>query len=295
MYRWFVPAVCTIVASGWILVACAAESDRAADEKAIRAAAQEYVAAIARGDAKVAIGYWAPGGDIVDELGRRSTARERIEQDSASAAKSGEAPEPTVPPDTALANSTIRFLGPDTAIEDGSYGASGRFSAIWTKVDGRWRLASLRESRYESQPLGDLSELDWMVGRWIGEHDGTTYEITARWNEPQTYLERTLSATHNGTVLLKAQQRIGVDPADGRVKGWIHDAEGGHSEGAWSRVGGSWIVETRGVAADGEDLRGTSVYTPEGEKQIRWQSLNNWRGGRPMLDFDVTLSRSAEN
>lgn len=290
MYRSFVLAVCTIAASGWISNVCAAEPDRAADEKAIRAAAQEYVAAIARGDVKNAIGYWAPGGDIVDEAGRRSTARERIEQDAANAASAGEAGDATV-----LPNTTIRFLGPDTAIEDGTYDASGRFSVVWTKVDGRWRLASLRESRSESQPLAELAELDWMVGRWIGEQDGTTYEITARWNEPHTYLERTLSATHNGTVLLKAQQRIGIDPADGHVKSWIHDAEGGHSEGTWSRLGDSWVVETRGVAADGEDLRGTSVYTPEGEKQIRWESLNNWRGGRPMLDFDATLSRTAEN
>jgi hypothetical protein len=156
-------------------------------------------------------------------------------------------------------------------------------------------LASLREALSQSQPLADLAELDWMVGRWIGEHDGTTYEIDARWNEPQTYLERTFSATRNGTVLLKAQQRIGVDPVDGRVKSWVHDAEGGHSEGAWSRQGESWVVETRGVAADGEDLRGTSVYTPEGKKQIRWESLNNWRGGQPMLDFEVTLSQAAES
>ncbi len=262
MYRWFALAVCTIVASGNLSV-CAAESDRAADEKAIRAAAQQYVAAIARGDAKAAIGYWAPGGDIVDESGRRSTARERIESDIAGAAGSGEAAVATGLPST-----TIRFLGPDTAIEDGSYGENGRFSAVWTKREDRWRLASLRESRSESQPLADLEELDWMVGRWIGEQDGTTYEITARWNELHTYLERTLSATHNGTVLLKAQQRIGVDPADRSVKSWIHDAEGGHSEGTWSRLGGSWIVETRGVAAAGEDLRGTSVYMPEGEKQM---------------------------
>ena len=290
MLRSFVLAICTIVASGWIPIASAAEPDRAADEKAIRTAAQEYVAAISRGDAKAALGYRAPDGDIVDETGRRSIARERIEQDAALAAKAGEAPDATVLPST-----KIRFLGPDAAIEDGSYGASGRFSTIWMRADGRWRLASLRESRNESQPLAELAELGWMVGRWIGEHDGTTYEITARWNEPHTYLERTLSATHNGTVLLKAQQRIGVDPLDARVKCWTHDAEGGHSEGVWSTLGPSWVVETRGVAADGEDLRGTSVYTPEGEKQIHWESLNNWRGGRPLLDFDVTLSRATEN
>ena len=105
----------------------------------------------------------------------------------------------------------------------------------------------------------------------------------------------TLVATHNGTVLLDAEQRIGADPEDGQVKCWTHDVEGGHSEGIWSRQATSWIVESRGVTADGEDLRGTSVYTPEAENQIYWQSLNNWRGGRPLLDFDVTLSRSTEN
>lgn len=290
MFRSLVLLLCTATSCVWCLGACAAAPDRTADEQAIRATAQQYVAALERGDAKAALGYWTADGDIVDESGRRSLARERIEQD----AKLAETPEPS-PETPATPQTTLRFVGPGTAIEDGVYGSSGRFSAIWTKTDGGWKLAGLRESRNEPQPLADLAQLDWMVGRWIGEHDDTTYEITARWNEPQTYLERTFVATHNGTVLIKAQQRIGVDPEDGRVKSWIHDAEGGHAEGVWSRLGNRWTVETRGVAADGEDLRGTSVYTPEGEKQIHWESLNNWRGGHPMLDFEVTLSRSEEN
>jgi ketosteroid isomerase-like protein len=290
MVRSLVLFICTVATGICALRACAAEPDRKAAESAIRAAAQQYVQALARGDVKAALEFWTADGDIVDESGRRSTARERIEQDAANADENDGSAETPV-----LAQTTLRFIGADTAIEDGEYGLSGRFSAVWTKVDGRWRLASLREASGDSQPLVNLAELGWMVGRWVGEHDGTTYEITARWNEPETYLERTLLATHNGTTLLKAQQRIGVDPEDGRVKSWIHDAEGGHGEGVWSRIGDRWAVETRGVAADGEDLRGTSIYTPEGDKQIRWESLDNWRGGRPMLDFDVILSRAAEN
>jgi ketosteroid isomerase-like protein len=292
MDRSFGLTVCAAAAMAWATAAPAVEPDRQADEKAIRATAEQYVAALARGDAKAALGYWTAEGDIVDETGRRSTARERIEQDVAGATDSGDATQVTP-----LAKTTIRFLGSDSAIEDGTYGegASGRFVAVWTRADGRWRLAGLRESRNELQPLAVLADLDWLAGRWIGEHDGTTYEITARWNEPQTYLERTLTATHNGTVLLKAQQRIGVDPVDNRVKSWIHDVEGGRGEGTWSKLGASWVVETRGIAADGEDVRGASVYTPEGSKQIHWESLDNWRGGRPLLDFDVTLSRAAES
>lgn len=289
MHRSLTLFACAIVTVSWTLGSSAAEPDRTSEEKAIRAAAQEYVAALARGDAKVALSFWTADGDIVDEAGRRSTARERIELDAASAAKSNGQAEPA-----AISETTIRFLGPDTAIEDGSYGASGRFSAVWSKSEGRWRLASLREARDESQTLNNLAELKWLVGHWIGEHDGTTFDITARWNQAETYLERHLIATHNGTVLLDAEQRIGVDPEDGQVKCWTHDAEGGHSEGVWSHQGTSWIVESRGVTADGEDLRGTSVYTPQAENQISWQSLNNWRGGRPMLDYDVTLTRAAE-
>ncbi len=270
-----------------------AEPDRTAEESAIRAAAQEYVAAIARGDAAAALGYWTPEGDIIDESGRRTSARKRIEQDAANAAAADESTTPVELPETAL-----RFLGPDTAIEDGVYAgdsAGGHFTAIWTKTDGRWRLAGLREAQSVAQPLTAVEELAWLAGRWVGEHDGTTFEITTRWSEAKTYLERTLTATHNGTAMLKAEQRIGVDPADGRVKCWTHDAGGGHSVGIWTRQGASWVVESRGVAADGNDLRGTSVYTPEGSEQIRWESLNNWRDGQPTLDFDVTLSRTKES
>lgn len=292
MRRWCLLLLGAIAIGSGLVSAQADDPSRKNDEVAIRKVASDYVIAIARRDAKAALAHWTEDGDIIDEEGQRSNARQRIELDAA--ALTGE-----IPSVVELPRSTIRFLGADTAIEDGIYsaqiGSIGRFSAIWSKTDGKWRLASLREARSMVEPIADLAELKWLVGHWIGERDGTTFEITARWNQAETYLERHLVATHNGTVLLDAEQRIGADPEDGQVKCWTHDVEGGHSEGIWSRQATSWIVESRGVTADGEDLRGTSVYTPQAENQIYWQSLNNWRGGRPLLDFDVTLSRSTEN
>ena len=53
----------------------ASEESQKTDEQAIRATAQLYIAAIERGDAKAALSYWAPGGDIIDTTQKKQTRR----------------------------------------------------------------------------------------------------------------------------------------------------------------------------------------------------------------------------
>ena len=150
---------------------------RKADEQAIRAAAKAYVAAIERGDAKAALSFWVPGGDIIDAQRRSRPASELIAQ----ATDAAKGPRPTIK----LDQTSIRFLTPESAIEDGTSEVTrdpnaspvrGAFSAAWVKQGGKWKLASVRESRVESPPPAPagshLQQLEWMVGKWKAEDDG---------------------------------------------------------------------------------------------------------------------------
>jgi uncharacterized protein (TIGR02246 family) len=274
----------------------AAPADRAAAEAAIRAAAQKYTEAPKAGDAKTLAALWAAGGEFVDEYGNTTPAKDVVEQEAALRA----AGSPDDGRSIKVVENHIRFIAPDAAIEDGKVevtvpGApaplTGRFTAIWVLEDGNWLLTSLREVRLKAAGGDDLAGLDWMVGKWTGKVGPTTFEITAQWNDKHTYLLRDLTVTHDGKVVLSGQQRIGIDPIDGRLKSWMHDAEGGHGEGVWTRHGDSWVVQATGVSPDGKQTTGTNLYKFDGKNGFTWKSTGATSGGEQVPDFTIALER----
>ena len=296
-------AVVAFFLCGWMAAAPVARTAddpaRNRDEQAIRAAASQYVEALRRGDTKAMLALWLPDGDIVDEFGRATPAREGIEGDAkARAARPAKAEAGS---NVNLTQSSIRFLTPQVAIEDGSVEVThadkqlapsrGRFLAMWVKGDGGWRLASLREARAQPTTVDDLAALDGMVGDWAGQHDKTRFDVSAHWNDKHTFLLRDLTVTHDGKVVTKAVQRIGVDPHDGKIKSWMHDADGGHGEGAWTRHGDAWVVQASGVGPDGRQTSATNVYAYDGKNRLSWKSTAGFSGGQKMPDFEVTLQR----
>ncbi len=199
-----------------------------------------------------------------------------------------------------MIDSVLRFVTPEVAVEDGHVDVSrgddlppleGRFTAIWVKHDGRWRLSSLREIRLPTTSAGELAALDWMVGRWSGQGGKATFDMTTRWNEKHTFLLRDLAVTHDGKVILSGQQRIGIDPLDGQIKSWMYDTDGGHGEGIWRRHGDTWVVQATGVTPDGRRTTSTNVYTYAGGDTFTWKSLGGTSNGQPTPGFEITLQR----
>ena len=239
--------------------------------------------------------------DAIDAFGRARSAHDIIDEEVQArvANATGEGSPSTVN----VIESSIRFLTPDVAIEDGRVEVSsaqgerpnvrGQFTAIWVKANGKWRLASLREARVPSTIADDLAGLDWMVGDWTGQVGKATFDVTAQWNEKHTLLKRDLTVTHDGKVILHGGQRIGVDPLDGQIKSWMHDADGGHGEGVWTKHGDAWVVQATGVTSDGRRTSATNVYTYDGKNQITWKSTAGFSDGRPVPDFEITLGRTA--
>jgi uncharacterized protein (TIGR02246 family) len=297
---WLVIALLLAGWSSWPGAAGGAEEEaRARDQQAIRAAANQYVEALARGDAKTLRALWLPEGDIVDEFGRATPAGDVIDEEvkARRAKDKGDGGGPEVK----LAGSTIRFLTSDVAVEDGTVDVStpdgpsrrGRFTAIWVRADGRWRLATLREARVPANSADDLAALDAMVGDWSGRTGTARFELSAHWNDRHTFLERDLKVTHDGRVILDGRQRIGVDPLDGKIKSWMHDADGGHGAGVWTRHDDAWVVQADGVSPDGKRTASTNTYAFDGPDTLTWKSTGGLSDGRPVADFEIKLNRVA--
>jgi hypothetical protein len=86
----------------------------------------------------------------------------------------------------------------------------------------------------------------------------------ANWSENRQFIVRRFSVERAGDETLHGTQRIGWDPAAGRLRSWVFDSDGGVFEGRWRSEGDSWIVKTTGVLADGDRSTAINFWIPEG-------------------------------
>jgi uncharacterized protein (TIGR02246 family) len=133
---------------------CGTSSARAAEsnpqeEAAITKMAEAFVEAFQKGDAKAVAAFWTPDGDYVDATGRVLIGRPAIEKDFEKlfAEKKGLK--------LRIEVASLKFPTPDTAVEDGSTGvlapdgtvpSRARYTNFFTKKNGQWLLASVREA-----------------------------------------------------------------------------------------------------------------------------------------------------
>ena len=135
-----------------------AAADSRDETSAVRAAAKEYVEAVHRGDVETVRRMWTPEGDYVDASGLTTKAQELLRDQPAAPSSSAK------PIDATPSPSSLRFITPDVAIEDGisnvgepgsGSDSAGRFSAVWVKRDGLDALNSVRtpENAKYADPL----------------------------------------------------------------------------------------------------------------------------------------------
>ena len=142
----------------------------AADEKAIRATADAFVKAFNAGDAKAIGALWAPDAEYTDESGQSFHGRAAIEKEYADLFK--EHPGATM----TVTIESIRFLGPDTAVEKGvakvklpkgDAATGARYTVVHAKRDGKWTMVVGRDDRYVPESNEEyLKGLEWLIGDW---------------------------------------------------------------------------------------------------------------------------------
>jgi uncharacterized protein (TIGR02246 family) len=195
---------------------------------------------------------------------------------------------------------SIRIVGPVaiqdgrriTAAKDGST-ATIRYSAVHSKTDQGWRIASLRDFGDESSPTpGEyLQALAWLIGDWINEGADARVKITYRWSEDKNFILGDIYVTKSDQVVMKSSQRIGWDPLHGTPRSWTFDSDGGFAEAFWTQVDDTWLIRTSAVMPDG--LTGSAILKiTNGEKGRYVMTGSNRIIGNVMEeDYEITVVR----
>jgi uncharacterized protein (TIGR02246 family) len=264
-------------------------------DKAIRAAAAQFVVAFNKHDPKAVAALWAVDGDYLDESGTLSTGREAIEKYYADVFATD--PAATI----AITVDAVRFLGADTAVEDGSASVTatphaapilGRYTVVHVKRDGAWRMASVRELKAESAAATDpMEDLAWMVGSWRAEHLGAEMEIDVRWLANKAFVEATYSQRVGETSTPTATQIIGINPGTGRIMSWMFSGDRGVATGDWTSSNAGWSIDYQGVRGDGAPTTAVNLLFRQNDALV-WKSTNRNVAGVAIPDTEeVVLKR----
>jgi uncharacterized protein (TIGR02246 family) len=294
------PTAAIVLVLALALASYAAENQPAkmSTEAAIRASADAFVQAFNRGDAKAIAELWTADGSLADDQGRLLKGRKAIENEYTAFFKA----HPGVKMEVAVQN--VELPAPGMAIEDGiarviaNGGApptASRYTAVHVRSNGKWLMASVRESNVElPSTYGRLRQLDWLVGTWEAKSDTVTVHTEIRWVANRSFLERRYTVRRGGVTESSGLQIIGWDPQADQVRSWSFDAAGGYGTALWTPAPDGWRIQSKGVLADGAPTSSEDflVRVPQENNVLGWRSVNRKVGDQPLPDLrEVVLER----
>jgi uncharacterized protein (TIGR02246 family) len=272
----------------------AQDSTPSPDEAAIHQAAVDFVDAYNAKDAAAIAALFSPNARVETADGEVTEGADKI--------KSGfeevfqQEPKAMI----SLAMSSLTFLTPDVAIEQGSteffpdgelLTTRSKYLVAHLKKDGKWKMISARSmgeevvSNYEF-----LRRLEFLIGEWVDEDSDSSVDSSFRWDEDKNFMIQDFKVRRGNNILQKGTQRIGWDPQAKRIRGWVFDSQGGFGETSWDEADGSWVVKAQGVASTGESRTGTRTLTPEGDR-IQVRLSDRIDQGQRLPDIDFTMVR----
>jgi uncharacterized protein (TIGR02246 family) len=268
---------------------------RAADEAAIRANVAAFVRAYNARDAKAVAKLFTPDALIVHKEDSTAEGRAAIEQDFKASFEAAPKKRLEVFVDS------IRFIGPDMAVEVGSTKEShspgepleyDRYTVLHVKQDGKWQMALARDEEGPA-PSGreQLRELGWLVGDWVDDGGSTVVFSTCRWSDDRNFLLQEFKLQIDGRDAMRVTQRIGWDPLARRVRSWVFDSEGGFGESVWTRKADSWIIKATGVRPDGATASATNTLVQTGKDSYVWRSSDRIIGDEAAPSIEVKVIR----
>lgn len=292
-----------VLSSSLLLVSCllaivGARRAEAADDAAVAAVrknAEQLATAFNAGKADAVVAVFLPSGELIDEAGTIYQGSQEIK--ALLTAFFGRFPGAKL----SLDIESIRLVGP-IAIEegtrrmttaDGAVKAQFRYIAVWAKAGDDWRLASFRDFNDDPAPTAHdkLQSIDWLLGDWINEGADGRVAISYRWSDDKNYLLGEFQIEPKAGRSRTSTQRIGWDPAVGRLRSWLFDTDGGFAEGTWTVVDDGVVIKSSSVNPDGTTANVTmnfivldkDHFTIEGTDRIIGDSLED--------DFAITVTR----
>ena len=183
------------------------------------------------------------------------------------------------------ADCTTHFKASETAPS-----IPGRCRIVLSREADVWQIASLQEwdnGGEESSHHTHVSQLEWMIGEWIGEGRNSHVHFHCRWDESGNYLIRDFTIEVAGARPLSGTQRIGYDPMTHRLKMWVFDSAGGFSEGYFNRDGEKWILKTSGVTSEGFLASATNTLTRVDEHRMTAETTEHFISGERIQETET--------
>ena len=246
-------------------------------------------------DAKAVAAFWTKDCEYVDESGQTFIGRGAVEKlyTELFAAQ----PEAKLQ----IMTDSIRLLSDSVAIEDGqslfepspaAASIISKHTAIHVKVDGKWLLASVRETSVDkSSTSDDLADLEWLIGDWTAEENGARTESKCRWIVNKKFVERSYTTTQVDGTVTTGLQIIGWNTQGNHVQSWNFSADGGHAIGIWSAIEGGWLAKVSGTTGQSVSTTAVNLLKRLDDNAYVWQSVDRTIGEVRLADTDEVIMR----
>jgi uncharacterized protein (TIGR02246 family) len=275
-------------------------TDKADDgDEELNMVINNYVAAYSTGDIDQVMGFWAENADFVDIRGRFHEGRDLI----SALFRRGFAENPGR---TLQLNSASRkLLSPNVAMDDGILVLSspdgesvrGRYTVVWSKVDGDWRIRSARDIPIDVELPPDeaqgppLEELAWLVGKWEANTDKYKIKLDCDWTLDKNFLAQTFHVNSSDEDF-QVVTYIAFDPAEGRYRSWFFDSRGGFGSGSWSVSDKVYRVNIVMVVPDGRIGSSVMSWEPVDADTVKWRATEREIGGEILPDTEQSYMRA---
>src|SRR5262245_61048304 len=262
--------------------------DREADKLAIDKLIKEIVQAFNSRDAAALAASWTNDGEYIRNDGDPVRGRDAIQKGYAEFFKTLKG-KPTVEVQT----ENLRFPSADTAVsevtlrlknEQGELIGSNWRNTLLVREAGQWKVAMVQEWDRDTAMDDSLKDLEWLIGTWrMGPKDRdvtTTYE----WDENKAFIRGKYTVKQGGKVAESGMQMFGKDNAEGGIRSWVFQSDGGFGDGIWTREGKKWTVDFEGVTPEGKKLTATVIYVHVDANTFTWQSVEQTVDGQPIAN-----------
>jgi uncharacterized protein (TIGR02246 family) len=260
------------------------DAARAADRAAINKLKQSLIEAFAEGDAAKAAALMTEGAELDPDDAPPLHGRDNIQK-----ALAEHFAKRTTKTKVEFDPEKLRFLSRDAAMEEGDVKITKgqaaptvqRYSLLLMREDGKWLLASIKESPSDE---ADLKELGWLIGSWEAKQGNVEVRTTWEWFGDKAYIRGNINVTIGGQTQ-SGMQVIGKDPRTDELRIWTFEVGGGMVEGTCTREGEAWMFRTEGVSADGSKVSNTNILARINNDTFTWQPVNITVNGEQRTDL----------
>ena len=129
-----------------------------------------------------------------------------------------------------------------------------------------------------------LEDLDWLLGEWTTKVKGDDVKLSFVRDPKKPVVTAKFTRTPSGKDPVSGTIRIAFDPETGQIRSWGFEDDGAHSQALWLCDGKSWVLDSRGVLADGTPTAERIVLQRVGPDVITWQAVDRVLGETQLTD-----------